>query len=436
MKKQTVHDVIGIGIGPFNLGLAALADNIPKLKCIFFDKQKEFNWHPGMLLDDARLQVPFLADLVTLSDPRSKFSYINYAHSKGRLIPLGINEQYYILRKEYNEYCQWVTAQLSNLHFGCSCELVRYIKSKKIYEVHVKEISSSSTLKFYAKQIVLGVGNVPNIPVCALPLVNENIIHSSDYLFAKEKLLAKRKITIVGSGQSAAEIFYDILQHPESFDQLYLITRAPDFFPMDYSRFALEKTSPDYIDYFFSLSNDKKKEVLGRQNALYKGINFSLIADIHDTLDALRLMHRFKKIGLVTSSELKNISVERDQKIKMNFYHNEMEKEFIHSTESLILATGYKYETPNFLQSVKELIRFDQDGLYDVQKNYSIDKNNSIFVQNAEIHTHGFNAPDLGMGPYRNAIILNSILGKEHFKIEKNIAFQTFGIPKEEDVNK
>jgi hypothetical protein len=39
-------------------------------------------------------------------------------------------------------------------------------------------------------------------------------------------------------------------------------------------------------------------------------------------------------------------------------------------------------------------------------------------------HTHGFNAPDLGMGPYRNAIILNTILGYEYFPLEKDVPFQ------------
>jgi lysine N6-hydroxylase len=430
--NSKVYDILGIGIGPFNLGLAALADKIEKLNCIFFDKQKEFNWHAGMLLDNARLQVPYYADLVTLADPTSPFSYLNYLHVHQRIIPLGINEKYFAPRKEYNEYCRWVASQLSNLFFGMECESLRYHKSSKIYSVRIRDVASGSTLAYRAKKLVIGVGNVPNIPECALPFLSDHIIHSANYLFAKEKLLVKRKITIVGSGQSAAEIFYDILQQPETFDQLFMFTRAADFFPMDYSRFALEKTTPDYIDYFFLLSNDKKKEVLSRQNALYKGINFSLITDIHDALDAVRLTHPFEKIGLVTCSELKNISLFPDNAIKMNFYHDEMEKEFIHSTEAVILATGYKYIIPEFLQPVKELVRFNGDGLYDVQKNYSIDCNNSIFVQNAELHTHGFNAPDLGMGPYRNAIILNTILGNEYFKIEKNSAFQTFGIPKED----
>jgi lysine N6-hydroxylase len=435
MKSSKIYDIIGIGIGPFNLGMAALAEKIEGLDCIFFDKQNRFNWHEGMLLDNARLQVPYYADLVTLADPTNRFSYLNYLHATQKLTALGITEEYFITRKQYNEYCKWVVDQLANLFFGMECKSTHYHKSTNLYCVRLQDTSSGSTLTYRAKKIVIGVGSIPSVPECAQQFLvdhNNSITHSSNYLFAKEKLLTKRKITIIGSGQSAAEIFYDLLHHPECFDNLFMFTRAADFFPMDYSRFALEKTTPDYIDYFYSLPDSKKEALLSRQNHLYKGINFSLIADIHDSLGAHRLTHPFKKIGLVTSSELKHIELISPDAIKTSFYHDEMGKEFIHSTEALILATGYKYETPDFLQPVKELIRWRADGLYDVQKNYSIDHCNTLFVQNAELHTHGFNAPDLGMGPYRNAVILNTILGKEHFKIEKNTPFQDFGIPPEE----
>jgi lysine N6-hydroxylase len=64
---------------------------------------------------------------------------------------------------------------------------------------------------------------------------------------------------------------------------------------------------------------------------------------------------------------------------------------------------------------------------YALNRNHFIDNRSSIFVQNADLHSHGFNSADLGMGPYRNATILNLILGREHFKLEENIAFQRFG---------
>ena len=114
----------------------------------------------------------------------------------------------------------------------------------------------------------------------------------------------------------------------------------------------------------------------------------------------------------------------------MVFYHGEQEQSFQHLADTVILATGYKYKIPSFLEPVKELVQWTEDGLYDVQHNYSIDKDGKrIFVQNAELHTHGFNSADLGMGPYRNAIIINSILGYECYEVENDIAFQTFGVP-------
>jgi lysine N6-hydroxylase len=433
MKTPKIYDIIGIGIGPFNLGLAALTDSIPNLTCAFFDQNEKFNWHPGMLLDNSRLQVPFLADLVTLADPRSKFSYLNYVHTKQRIIPFAIHEQYYIRRKEYNDYCCWVIAQLKNLHFGCRCESVRYVKSRNVYEVLIKEISSGSSLKFCAKHLVLGVGNVPSIPDFASNLHSDNIVHSSGYLFAKDRILQKKSIAIIGSGQSAAEIFSDLIHNEEligSIDSLKWFTRSDRFYPMEQSKLSFEMTTPDYIEYFYDLSRKKKKEILAKQSVLYKGINVHLIAEIYDQMYYLDLEYNRKKTEIRPNCELKNIAVNTLDEMTLNFFHTEMETEFSHETESVILATGYKYVIPGFLQSVKELVRFDEDGLYDVQKNYSIDRNNSIFVQNAELHTHGFNAPDLGMGPYRNAVILNSILGKEHFSIAKNVTFQTFGVPR------
>ena len=70
-RREMLLD-IGIGIGPFNLGLAALSNNIPNLDTKFFDRNASFNWHPGLLMAETRLQVPFFADLVTPADPTSQ----------------------------------------------------------------------------------------------------------------------------------------------------------------------------------------------------------------------------------------------------------------------------------------------------------------------------------------------------------------------------
>lgn len=410
MPSKKVYDIIGIGIGPFNLGLAALCHSIPNLDCLFIDQNEEFNWHAGMMISGSRLQVPFYADLVTLADPCNKFSFLNFLKEKKRMFRFAILENYFIKRTEYNEYCRWVANQLPSLKFNTTCLAVE--KENQLYKVKTKFET------FYAKKLVLGTGTVPHIPEF-ISIKNENIFHSADYLYNKDRILNEDSITIVGSGQSAAEIFYDLLQCYEG--KLNWFTRSQRFFPMDYSKLTLEMSTPDYIHHFYSIPEKKKRNLLADHDALYKGINFSLISDIYDKLAELDS----DKIKLHANCELTKISGD----MNLDFQHTELEKSFTHKTSVLILATGYKAPVPKFIKPIESAIQLDRGGSYQANLNYSIDSDNSIFIQNAEASTHGFNASDLSLGPYRNAIILNSILGFEYFGIEKKITFQTFGLP-------
>ena len=71
-------DFIGIGLGPFNLSLASLLQDKTNLKYRFFEQKAQFDWHAGMQLPDTVLQVPFMADLVSMVDPTSPYSFLNY----------------------------------------------------------------------------------------------------------------------------------------------------------------------------------------------------------------------------------------------------------------------------------------------------------------------------------------------------------------------
>jgi lysine N6-hydroxylase len=424
-----IYEIIGIGIGPFNLGLAALLDEIPNLQYIFADAKESFDWHPGLMLDNARMQVPFYADLVTLANPCSKYSYLNFLKNKERLFRFAIHEHYFPTRKEYNTYCQWVVSQLSSLQFNKTCTGIFYSRQKQCYGVQLRDNKSRNTICYWTKHIVIGTGTVPAIPEFAKDIKHPLVFHSGEYLKNKNELLQCENITIVGSGQSAAEIFNDLLDS-NSQRELNWFTRSDRFFPMEYSKLTLEMSSPDYIDYFHRLHSDQKRILLKDQDALYKGINFSLIGEIYDKLYLHSLDEKQSQAHLYTSCELQKIAVEAGNRLSLTFKHKYTESLFEHLSGAVILATGYKNIIPDFLDPVKELIDWTADGFYNVQGDYSISKIlKTIFVQNADLHSHGFNSADLGLGPYRNAIILNSILQKEHFKLENNIAFQSFGLP-------
>jgi lysine N6-hydroxylase len=430
-----IYDIIGIGIGPFNLGLAAMAQPLKEINTLFFDQKKEFNWHRGMMLDHAKLQVPFYADLVTLADPCNRFSYLAFLKAKKRLFRFAIKEDNFIYRKEYNEYCRWVIEQLPNCKFGHACEAVHFDEKKNIYNLVIRELESNTVTIYSTRHIIIGVGSIPYFPshydqgraAYNYPAIS----HSADYLNTKPFLQTCKSVTVIGSGQSAAEIFLDLLQQSHLFeDGLSWFTSANRFYPMEYSKLSLEMTSPEYIDHFYGLNQDTKEKVLRSQNALYKGINFQLINEIYDELYLQSLNESGTNIRLHTNTKTIGVlQMVNGDKCEIQLRHLELNHCFTHVTNAVIFATGYRNAIPSFIDPVKELIQWSTDNVYNVNHNYSIDKNNSIFVQNAELHSHGFNAPDLGMGPYRNAVILNSILGREVFCIEKNTSFQTFGLP-------
>ncbi|HMR82859.1 MAG TPA: SidA/IucD/PvdA family monooxygenase [Niabella sp.] len=418
--QNKIYDLVGIGIGPFNLGLAAMLQDHSEINAVFVDQKKSFDWHPGIALPWVRIQVPYFADLVTLANPQSQFTYINYLKQTQQLFRFGAQENIFPLRVEYNNYCKWVADQLPDLIFSHRCEKITYHEQNNYYTVHCTH-NNLCNKTFHAKRLVIGVGTVPCLPEGIN--LNHNIIHSGDYLNHKSEILQSKNVTIVGSGQSAAEIYYDLLQQADQFSHLHWFTRSRHLAPMDYSRFALEMASPDYIDYFFSLPEKAKAEILASQAYLYKGINRQLIEQIHDQLYIIDAQGGSFKPNIYTSLELAGIQ-HVGKSLHLYFHHRDTGKQFTQTTGSVILATGYQYKVPAFLKSIRDRINWNANGWFRVQKQYTVDDHQTIFVQNADLHSHGFNAADLGLGVHRNMDIINGLLKQDYYTIERNTTFQ------------
>ncbi|TVL05171.1 alcaligin biosynthesis protein [Shewanella algae] len=428
--QTKVYDILGIGIGPFNLSLAALAEPLDGLECLFVDAGAGFDWHPGMLLESSRLQTPVMSDLVTMADPTSRYSYLNFAKQTGRLYSFYIRESFFLPRQEYNLYCQWVCVELSNLKFNFKVTRVSFDAETDTYLVKGQDRVSGQEQSLRARHLVLGTGTQPWMPHFC-PGADKRVLHSANYLHRKQALQSQNDITIVGSGQSAAEIFEDLLLDIDKFGyRLRWLTRSPRFFPLEYTKLTLEMTSPEYIDYFHALPEAQRRELIGSQKSLYKGINADLINSIYDLLYQKRLHCDFD-VQLLTNTALQSVHSD-GQQLLLSCRHTELEQEFELTSSALVMATGYCYRLPDFLEPLHSQLLFDQKGEPDVQRHYHIDKAGRIFVQNLGLHTHGLCSPDLGMGCYRNATILRQILGKAPYEIEQQIAFQSFGIPKQD----
>lgn len=425
---ERIHDLAGVGIGPFNLGLAALAEPIADLDAIFIDENPRFDWHPGLLLDGVTLQTPFLADLVTLADPTSRFSFLNYLKQTGRIYAFYIRESFHMLRAEYNQYCRWVCAQLDCLIFGTRVSAITFDEARDCYAITATHVATGHRRTILARRLVLGTGPRSHIPACCRDL-GDDVIHATEFRPHRDALQCRDSITVVGSGQSAAEVFYALLaDQPERGYRLDWFTRSPRFFSLQYDKLTLEMTSPEYVDYFHGLPEHRRHRLGQEQKALYKGIDESLINTIYDTLYEQDVAGTFDS-GLQANVELRDARRGADGSIELTFAQHEQGESFTHRTDGLVLATGFAYHVPDYVAPIAHRIRWDAHGRFDASRDYAIDHaGTEIFVQNAALHTHGFVTPDLGMACYRNACILKQMTGVEHYPIERRIAFQQFGV--------
>lgn len=428
MMTTRTYDFIAIGLGPFNLGLAALTHDLPDADGVFLERRDSFAWHPGMMLEGATIQVPFMADLVTMADPTSRFSFLAHLKAVGRLYPFYIREDFNPLRAEYDQYCRWVADQLETIRWGHEVTTVER-EADGTYLVTARRADGGTT-SLRSRHVVLGIGTEPTVPPVAEGLGGP-VTHSADYLDARADLQTHESITLVGSGQSAAEIYLDLLEGiTEHGYHLTWVTRSPRFFPMEYTKLTLEMTSPEYGRYFRGLPMERR-DVLGReQRTLYKGISADLVDSIYDTLYRIHVeTGRAVPTTLLTNSEVREAHWDESEgRYLLEVHHEEQDASVTVTGEGLVLATGYRPRTPGFLAPLADRIRRDARDRYDTAADYSVDTDGRIFVQNAEEHTHSVLAPDLGMGAYRNSVIIAAITGREVYPIEERIAFQQFGV--------
>lgn len=426
---MTTSDLLGIGLGPFGLSLAALADGIDDLDAVFLDQRPELSWHPGLLLEGATLQVPFLADLVTLVDPTSRWSYLAYLRARGRLFRFYLAERFQVPRTEYDDYLRWVAESLPTCRFGQRVEALHW--DGDAFAARVVDIRTQQRRTVRARSVVLGVGTEPVVPPAFAGLIGKRVVHAGQYLDARPALLEAASVTVVGSGQSGAEVFLDLLRAGGGTGSaLRWLTRTPAFAPMEYSKLGLEHFTPDYTAYFHGLPGATRDALLPEQWQLYKGISATTIAEIYDLLYERTVGGRPVDAVLQPAVAVESARPDGEGYV-LDCRQVQQDRTFAVRTDAVVLATGYAARRPALLDPLVPLLDLDERGRYRVDADHRVALRcpGALYVQNAETHTHGVGAPDLGLGAWRSATILAAVTGRPLLEVPPEGAFTTFGAP-------
>ena len=183
--------------------------------------------------------------------------------------------------------------------------------------------------------------------------------------------------------------------------QLNWVTRSPRFFPLEYTKLTLEMTSPEYMDYFHALPRaDPRPTSRPSQNEPLQGHRRG--ADRRHLRPALpqEPSAARSRTRLLTNTALHSARLRRDDgTYTLGLRQEEQEQDFDLDTEGLVLATGYRYARARLPRADRGP---DRAGTSRAASTWPattrIDTTGrGVFLQNAELHTHGFVSPDLGM---------------------------------------
>ncbi|SOY66754.1 lysine N(6)-hydroxylase/L-ornithine N(5)-oxygenase family protein [Cupriavidus taiwanensis] len=304
--SPAAHDLIGIGFGPSNLALAiALQEQAAAGRALdahFIEKQRDYQWHGNTLVAQSEMQISFLKDLVSLRNPTSPYSFINYLHRHGRLVDFINLRTFYPSRMEYNDYLRWAAS-----HFAAQCshgeEVARIepvAEDGRIGRVRVVTVDAQGREHTrLARAVVLSTGGTPRIPEAFAGLRGDpRLTHHSGYLgWIGTQPCASGKpmrIAVIGAGQSAAEAFIDLHDNYPSVKVDWII-RGAALKPADDSPFVNEIFAPAYTDVVFEQAQAGRDRLIEEYlNTNYSVIDANLIDQIYAMLYRQKVSGQFR----------------------------------------------------------------------------------------------------------------------------------------------
>ncbi|WP_324618021.1 SidA/IucD/PvdA family monooxygenase [Streptomyces dysideae] len=349
--------MLALGAGPANLALAVAMEELAaeELAADTFIAEAHENvvWQRGMLLPWTQSQVSFVKDLVTLRNPRSKFSFINFLHSVGRLdefVNLGTFTPY---RQEISNYLQWVADSMSRVRIGYG---KRALSVAPIWNADgqvdgwlTRFADDTETL---SRHLVVGTGRDPLVPEQFAGLPADRVIHSSQYVehIADVDASAVRRIAVIGGAQSAAELLWAAHQEFPSAETT-MVMRSIGLKNYESSKFTNEIFYPSFIDEFHAAAPEARDQLLREMHLSNYG---GLAPGMLETLYRQRYLERLsgeERLRVITMTDVVGTRVEDDE-VVLSLVDRRTGRADELRCDLVLLGTGFRGTMPALVRDL------------------------------------------------------------------------------------
>ncbi|MEU5696349.1 SidA/IucD/PvdA family monooxygenase [Actinosynnema sp. NPDC020468] len=379
------HDVLGIGFGPANLALAiALEEEGHDLDAHFLEARPGPSWQSAMMLDGSDIQNHPVRDLVSLRNPRSRYSFINFLFETGRLLEHLNVPMEFPLRKEYAQYVTWAAGHFGRLvDYGAHVTGVAVDRQAEGGPVYTVTTSAGDTHR--ARALVVGTGRSPFIPAPFDAVDSPRVFHLTRYLPALRELgvageghSTPRAVTVIGGSQSAVELTLDLARRfPRA--RVTTLARSLTLRLKDTSPFSEEGYFPGFTDYYYRAPRDRKDAI----DSYLRLTNYSS-ADGDVLQELYRLIYEQRldgdqRVFVSGSRQVRSLEV-RDDGVLLDVEELNTGETEEHEADFVVLATGFRdlgpaahqERVPALLRDVADEFVFDNHGYLTVEQDYEV----------------------------------------------------------------
>jgi L-ornithine N5-monooxygenase len=363
MKHREV-ELLAIGAGPSNLALAVAVEELAPIdlaeETLLIEQDTDVVWQRGMLLPWAQSQVSFLKDLVTLRNPRSHFSFINYLHDVGRLHEFINLASFTPYRTEISDYLQWVARSLTRVRveFGKRCVA---IEPRREADGNLAgwlvRLADGTTIG--CRYLTVGAGRDPHVPGVFAGLPPERLIHSTQYRNRIAELDPTKplRLFVIGGAQSAAEMLSAAHEDlPES--QSTMIMRSIGLGAYQTSKFTNELYYPSFVDEFYASRPEARSQMLHEMHRTnYSGLAPDLLESLYRKI-YLQRMAGTQRLRIITMADVTEARLVDDEVI-LRITDRKSGDSHDLSGDFVLLGTGFVRDMPKVVRELAASLGLD-----------------------------------------------------------------------------